>query len=426
MKYLWFLLVFFMVQAQAVDLHYEHVNVKEAIVALSTFLKMNVVIDESVKGFVSLNVKGLTQEQAFYTLLTAHSLVAIRKNNILLIMPQEKALHTLESDLKYTQKQAELMPLSTQVWKVHYAKSSELLKLIDSKNKLLSARGVVMADDRTNSVWVQDTAVRLKTIASLLKEFDKPVKQVLIKARIVNATVAKEFEIGARLGVSRPLHLSGTLEGANALAQGSSVADVALDQRLNFNMPATSLFKTPASVGLAVTELGHGVQLDMELSAMEQEHLLEVVASPRLIASHGQAALIESGTEIPYAQETKEGATNASFKKAVLRLKVTPQISDDHKVILTLEINQDKPGLQTTTGVVIDTQHMKTQLRLEDQQTIVVGGIYETVDEHTDDRVPVLSRIPLLGYLFRHKAMQHSRKELLIFITPEILHVDVD
>jgi type IV pilus assembly protein PilQ len=271
-------------------------------------------------------------------------------------------------------------------------------------------------------LWLQDTGVQLDEIKNLIKKLDVPVKQVLIEARVV--TVNKDFEdvIGIRFGVSNASHMSGTLEGANKIAGGTIPSAVPLAERLNFDAIAPVTTGNAASIGLALAKLGDGTLLDLELSALETEGRGEVISSPRLITGNQQAATIESGEEIPYQEATSSGATSVSFKKAVLSLKVTPQITPDNRVILDLIVNQDTASAQRFNGVpAILTKQIETNVLVNNGQTLVLGGIYKLDKTRAIVRIPFLGNIPVLGMLFRNKRNIIKHEELLIFITPKII-----
>jgi type IV pilus assembly protein PilQ len=287
------------------------------------------------------------------------------------------------------------------------------LFLQDKTSALLSLQGSVLADERTNRLWVQETPEQLIKIKRLVTQLDIPVRQVLITAKIVNLDKLHEKEFGVRFGLGRSQPLTGA-------AQEGTVS-----QGLNVDLPAELLFTNSARLGLSVAKVGGGILLDMELSAMQRENLLEVVASPRLIASHERSALIESGTEIPYQAETQGGGTTATFKKAVMSLEVTPHMMQNHQVLLSLDIRQDKPGVAMNGAQTIDTQHMQTQVIVQNGETVVVGGIQEKQTQTIIERVPILSDLPLIGKLFMRKALREDNKELLIFITPTILEAPV-
>lgn len=305
---------------------------------------------------------------------------------------------------------------------LQYAHADEIGKLLQDKNAaLLSKRGHAAVDVRTNSLWIREEASQFKNLRKLINKLDVPVKQVLIKAKIVNIDKNNQAAFGVRFGLTRSKRLSGTLKGATALANGEPVTKVPQAERLNFDLPAQFLFNRPASLGLAVAKLSNDFLLDLELSALEQEGVLEIVASPRLVATHARSAQIEAGAEIPYQEQLSGGGSSARFKKAVMSLQVTPRVISEDRILLALDIKQDKPGEKIGTGVVIETQHMQTQVLLRNNETAVIGGIQEKWREDLQIGVPILSHIPLLGRLFRYTRHVLKKKSLLIFITPTIL-----
>ena len=257
-----------------------------------------------------------------------------------------------------------------------------------------------------------------------MKRLDIPVKQVVIEARIVDVTKQCEDDLGISWGISKPTHLSGTLAGANQLAQGVAPANVTpLADRLNLDLAAlpTSGLQ-PASVGIALAKLGGGVLLDLELSALESVGNAEIIASPRLMTTNQQSALIESGQDIPYQQATSSGATAVAFKKAVLSLKVTPQITPDGKLLMDLLITQDADSGQRVQGVpIILTKSIQTNVLVNNGQTIVLGGIYKADKNNSIVRIPFLGGLPLVGHLFSRTQITSDNEELLIFITPRII-----
>jgi len=308
--------------------------------------------------------------------------------------------------------------------------------LSSGNNTLLSKRGSVSVDTRTNALWIRDTARNLKGIVHLIKRLDFPVKQVVIEARVV--TVEKKFErnLGAAFGISSPRHLSGTLKGANQLAQGISTANVTpIAQRLNFDLPAgNSIFGVKAqagSIALAALPIGGVTTLDLELSALEQEGIINLISTPRLITSNQYPAYIKTGEEIPYQESTSSGATSVAFKDAVLELKVTPQITPDNRIILNLTVSNNRAGIPIKLGkdnsaIPIATEEESSRVLLNDHQTVVLGGVYQQTKTKVVTRIPFLGRIPLLGYLFRRTINRTIKRELLIFLTPHIVHKPSD
>jgi type IV pilus assembly protein PilQ len=309
--------------------------------------------------------------------------------------------------------------LSASLIQINYAKAADLVLLIqDKQNSLLSSKGKVTADSRTNTLWIQDEESNLQEVRRLIKSLDVPVPQVLIEARIVE--VNKDFgqDMGIRWSLAKPGFTEEQAEGDNLPA-----ADVPLNKRLNLDLVALpASLASPATAGIALARLGDGILLDLELSALESEGRAELISSPRLITTNQQAAVIESGQEIPYQELTTSGATSVSFKKAVLSLKVTPQITPDGSILMDLQINQDTPSHKTFNGVpAIVTKEIHTNVLVNNGKTIVLGGIYRRDKNKVLNRVPFLGELPILGALFRNTQISLRNDELLIFITPKII-----
>ena len=290
-------------------------------------------------------------------------------------------------------------------------------------SSLLSSRGSVAVDERTNTLLVKDTAEILESIHRLIEVLDIPIKQVLIESRMVTVKDDVSEDLGIRWGITDQQGTKGTsgsLEGAGSIAGGIIPG---LDDRLNVNLPAA--VSNPTSIAFHVAKLADGTVLDLELSALEQENKGEIIASPRITTSNQKAAYIEQGVEIPYVQAASSGATTVEFKKAVLSLTLTPQITPDNKIILDLVITQNTRGetVQTPTGPAsaIDTQQIKTQVLADNGETIVLGGIYQQQVVSTVTKVPLLGDLPYMGVLFRNKSELNEKSELLIFVTPRIL-----
>jgi type IV pilus assembly protein PilQ len=346
-----------------------------------------------------------------------------------MLIDTKKSLDSMEeAELKSQQIIQKLEPVRSDLIQINYAKAADIAILIkDKQNSLLSERGKISVDARTNALWVQDTGTKIEEVRELIKQLDIPVKQVLIEARIVDVTKDFAQDLGIKWGVTKPVHLSGTLEGANQLQLPNGLANPALvpvASRLNLDLAAAPALPgaVPASVGIALARLGDNILLDLELSALESEGLAELISSPRLITTNQQAAVIESGEEIPYQESTSSGATAVAFKKAVLSLKVTPQITPDGKILMELQINQDRRSTQTFNGVpAIITKEIQTNVLVNNGQTIVLGGIYRQDKNKSFRRIPFLGSLPVVGPLFGNKQIILSNEELLIFITPRII-----
>ncbi len=292
--------------------------------------------------------------------------------------------------------------LQSQFFTLHYAKAKEVAAMLRGSDAgILSSFGRVIVDQRTNGVWVKDLPARVKDVRRFLQQIDVPLKQVLIKARIVAVDSNYQQQLGVTYGTR-------------------STKGLGLTAGLNMNMPITA--SATGVVRLALATLGDDQVLDMEIKALETTGHANLLSSPHLITANRQAAYIESGQEIPYQEKTSSGATNVAFKKAVLRLKVTPEIGANNRILLKLQVNQDKVSAIVVNGVpAIDTREVKTQLWVRNGQTIVLGGIYENNRYQQVERVPFLSAIPIIGKLFQSREIKNERKELLVFVTPQIV-----
>jgi type IV pilus assembly protein PilQ len=322
-----------------------------------------------------------------------------------------------------THKNKVTQPMHFELIHLKYAKATELAAMLkDKSNTLLSEQGAFNIDPRTNTLWLQDTAARIRVIHALIEQLDVPTKQVIIEARIVNINKNCAEDLGVRFGISKSTYLSGTLMGVNRAAQGDILTSIPIPERLNIDLSAIPLDASPASVGIALAKLSEHVLLDLELSALESEGQAKIVASPKLVATNQQPAVIESGEDIPYQEAMRSGATAVAFKKAVLRLKVTPQITPDGKLLMDLAINQDSDSGRRVQGVpIILTKLIETSVLVNNGQTIVLGGIYKQDRNNAISRVPFLGSLPIIGYLFSRKQVRIRNEELLIFITPRIM-----
>ncbi len=406
-----------------ISLNFQNISVRAVLQLLADFTKKNLVVSDGVTGNITLRLSQIPWDQALSIILKTRGLVKRQMGEVMLIAPSSEITSREKQELAQIQQSKALSPLLSELIQINYAKASDIAALINNKaNSMLSKRGRLSVDARTNSIWLQDTAINLDEVKDLIVKLDVPVRQVLIEARIVIVNKDIEENLGIRWGFSRPTSVSGTLEGANAMQGGTAAADVPLSQRLNVDLAAPLTTGTAATFGLALAQLGEGVLLDLELSALESEGKGEVISSPRLITANQQAASIEAGEEIPYQEAASSGATTIAFKKAVLSLMVTPQITPDNKIILDLAVNQDQPSAQRFNGVpAILTKQIETNVLVNNGQTIVLGGIYKQDTKEAVNRIPFLGSLPIVGALFRNKQNVVKREELLIFITPKII-----
>jgi len=411
-------------KGKRITLNFQNIKVRAVLQLLADFTGLNIVVSDKVQGAITLRLKRVPWDQALDIILKTQGLAKRNIGSVILIAPNKEIMAREAAELKANQQVTELEPLHADLLRVKYAKAVDLAKIITHKeNPVLSKRGSVTVDERTNSLYIQDTAKSLMRIRDLLQKLDIPVRQVLIEARVVTVDKNVEEELGVRFGLTRAKHVSGTLAGANDLVNNIPPEEVTpFTNRLNVDLPAVSVNNNVATLGIALARLGHGILLDLELSALESEGFGEVIASPRLITANQQSATIESGEEIPYQEATSSGATSVAFKKAVLSLQVTPQITPDNKIILALKVNQDRPSVQRFNDVpAIITKEIDTNVLVENGQTIVLGGIYMQTKNSDIARVPFLGSLPLVGGLFRNTSIQNKREELLIFVTPKII-----
>lgn len=408
-----------------ISLNFQNINIRAVLQLLADFTGINMVVSDQVHGEITLRLNDIPWDQALDIILTTQGLDKRTKDNVMLIDTKASMDKMEEDQLKSQQAIEKLEPIRSDLLQINYAKAADIALLVkDKQNSLLSERGKVSVDARTNTLWIQDTGTKIEEVRDLIKQLDVPVKQVLIEARIVEVTKDFSQDLGIRWGVSKPQHLSGTLAGANQLAQGVAPANVIpYTQRLNLDLianPASGVI--PASVGIALAKLGDNILLDLELSALESEGRAELISSPRLITINQQSAIIESGQEIPYQESTSSGATAVAFKKAVLSLKVTPQITPDSKILMDLQVNQDTPSPQTYLGVpAILTKQIQTNVLVNNGQTIVLGGIYKQDKNKSINRIPFFGELPVVGAFFRNTQVTLQNDELLIFITPKII-----
>ncbi|MDN4503941.1 type IV pilus secretin PilQ family protein [Alteromonadaceae bacterium BrNp21-10] len=406
-----------------ISLDFQDVPVRQVLQIIAQVNGFNLVTTDSVNGNVTISLSGVPWDQALDMILKIKGLGKRVEGNILLVAPSEELSAREAQALQSQQQVADLAPLKSATLQINYAKAAAIATILKStEGGILSSRGSVTVDDRTNMILVKDTAESIEQAQAMIEALDIPVKQVLIEARMVTVRDSVTEELGVRWGFSDQQDsdgFSGSLEGANSISNGVIPA---LADRLNVNLPVAN---AAGRFGVNIARLIDGTIIDLELSAMEQENKGEIIASPRITVANQHDAYIEQGTEIPYVQATSSGATSVEFKKAVLSLKVTPHITPDNRIILDLVVTQDTRGdtVSTSTGpaVAIDTQEISTQVLVENGETIVLGGIFQQNATNANTQVPLLGDIPFLGHLFKNTSEISERRELLIFVTPKII-----
>ncbi len=417
-------------QGKPISLNFQDIPVRTVLQIIADFNNLNLVTTDSVSGNITLRLDGVPWEQALDIILKVRGLDKRLDNNILLVAPADEIAAREKQQLESRNQVADLAPLYTEYLQINYAKASEVAALLSSDStKLLSPRGAVSVDERTNVLVVKDTADVISNVKRMLDILDIPVKQVVIEARMVTIDDGFDEALGVRWGVTKTdghgNGTSGTIEGNDGSGNNGSTSAITrpdIEDRLNVNLPVTNAAGTLA---FQVARLANGTLLDLELSALEKESKAEIIASPRVTTANQKPALIEQGTEIPYVESSSSGATSVTFKKAVLSLKVTPQITPDNRVILDLTVTQDTKGETVPTGtgdaVSINAQSITTQVLVNNGETLVLGGIYQQTIKSDVSKVPLLGDIPGLGYLFKKTTSENKKRELLIFVTPRIV-----
>jgi type IV pilus assembly protein PilQ len=434
---------------ERLTLNFQNIETRAVLQLLADASGQNIVVSDTVQGNVTLRLQNVPWDQALDIVLKTKGLDKRVTDNVIIVGPSEEIAAREKAELAARQDLQQLAPLRSEYLQVNYAKASDLAALIKSQgNSLLSQRGSVAVDERTNTLLLQDSAERLADVRRLVATLDIPIRQVLIEARI--AIVNDDFsrELGVRAGYTG-IRQNGT-NGVGIVSGSLEATDIGLASALGnlrssgspnpINVPvggdATRRYgvnlpvQSPAG-RLAFMVLGSDYIVDLELSAAQAEGRGEIVSSPRVITSNQREASIEQGVEIPYQEAASSGAATISFKKAVLALKVTPQITPDNRIILDLNVKKDSVGqvIVTSGGVnvpSIDTREISTQVLVNDGQTVVLGGILETERRDSETKVPYLGDVPVLGRLFKTTRKENDKRELLIFVTPKILREGVN
>ncbi len=424
---------------EKLSLNFQNIEVRAVLQLIADFTGLNLVASDTVTGNVTLRLKSVPWDQALDIVLRTKGLAMRQMGNVLLVAPAEEIASREKADLEATQQIKSLEPLRTELIQVNYAKASDLATLLKAQeSSMLSERGSVSIDERTNTLLVQEINSKIVEIRKLVAKLDIPIRQVLIESRVVIANDSFTKNIGVRFGGTvvdagsdGMVGLTGGASGNDAMinsaigniANGGTSSPVslpALSDRLAVNLPVTA----PAGqIGLGI--LGPDYLIDLELSAMQKEGQGEVLSNPRVITGNQKEAIIEQGVEIPYQQASSSGATAVSFKKAVLSLRVTPQITPDDRVIMDLAINKDSVGTIYANVPSINTREIVTQVLVNNGETVVLGGILEQETRKDVTKVPFFGDLPVLGALFRNTTNRDDKEELLIFITPRILKNDL-
>jgi type IV pilus assembly protein PilQ len=423
-------------RGEKLSLNFQNVEVRAVLQVIADFTGLNIITSDTVSGNLTLRLKDVPWDQALDIVLQAKGLDMRKNGSVIWIAPKDELLTKEKLELEQKAQIAELEPLKTESFQLNYQKA-DAFKLVfgldgagDGKNRILSKRGSAVIDPRTNQVFVTDIPAKLDEIRKLVQKTDIASRQVLIEARLVEADDKFSRNLGAKLSFGRvgkadggTIGVGGQLVEPTNIAPNTAFPGPAQMSTTAVNLPALGINGNSAgSLALTLFNAAATGFIGLELSALEADGKGKIISSPRVVTADRQLALIEQGEELPYQQATSSGATSVEFKKANLKLEVTPQITPDGNVILMVDVSKDSRGASTPGGLAINTKHVKTNVQVENGGTVVLGGIYTQEDRDDLTQVPFLGDIPVLGNLFKTKARVSNKTELLIFLTPKIIN----
>ncbi|MEC7728530.1 MAG: type IV pilus secretin PilQ [Pseudomonadota bacterium] len=413
------------------SLNFQDIEVRSVLQLIADFTGLNLVASDTVGGSITLRLQNVPWDQALDLILKTKGLDKRQIGNVLLVAPADEIAAREKLELETNKQIAELAPVRLDIIQVNYAKAADIVSLIKEDEELISDRGFVSSDVRTNTISVRETAEKLEEIRRLVSTWDVPVRQVSIEARIVRAQTNVAENLGVRWGGA-----AYDINGDNIVSIGGGL-DGVQDARDSAATPGSFQTSFPGALAVDLGVSGEGASsfaigwgsddflVDLELSALESDGQAEVVSQPRVVTADRQTASIKSGEEIPYQQASSSGATSVSFKEAVLSLEVTPQITPDDKIIMDLVVNQDSRG-EVTAGIPsINTNEVTTQVLVGNGETVVLGGIFQSEVATQTTKTPFLGDIPYIGRIFKRTEHIDERSELLIFITPKIIKNDL-
>jgi type IV pilus assembly protein PilQ len=426
---------------EKLSLNFQNIEVRSLLQVIADFTNFNIVTSDSVTGAVTLRLKDVPWDQALDIVLQAKGLGMRKTGNVIWIAPKDEIASKEKLDLESRAAIQSLEPVRTQSFQLNYTKAADIAAQLTAGTgaaRMLSTRGSVIAEPRTNQVFVTDISSRLEQVQQLISKLDIAVRQVLIEARIVEASDTFGRSLGVRLGGSdlrgvrggdagygvggsNRLALGGTYNAVSATT-GESTNTLDTTNTTFVNLPAIGQGGfTPSSFAISLFSAAANRFLNLELSALEADGKGKLVSSPRIVTADQTKAMIEQGTEFPYQQATSSGATSVAFRRATLKLEVTPQITPEGNIILDLDINKDSRGETTAAGIAINTKHIKTQVLVENGGTVVIGGIFELTESENEAKVPLLGDLPAVGNLFKTKTRSSNKQEMLVFITPKMI-----
>jgi type IV pilus assembly protein PilQ len=413
-----------------ISLNFQNVEITTLLQVFAEFTGLNLVATDSVKGQVTVRLTDVPWPQALQIVLQSKGLASRQDGRVLWVAPQGEWAQREKMQLEAQAALESVSPVQTMSMRLQYARATDVAQRLQGAGsggggRWLSSRGSVLAEPRTNQLFISDLPQRLTEVQIMLTQLDIPVRQVLIEARIVEADDQFGQSLGVRLGagLAMPLRVN---QRANTLALGAGNAETGAGVVTGnqVKLPAGSAgqtLNTPANFAVSLFNAAADRFINVEISALEADGRGKVVSRPRVVTADQTKALIEQGTELPYQTASASGATSITFRKANLKLEVTPQITPDGSVVLEVDVNRDSVGQLTPAGFAINTKHVKTQVRVEDGGTVVLGGIFEETDRNNEAKVPGLGDVPGLGWLFKNRDKAQRKSELLIFLTPRVM-----
>lgn len=425
-------------QGEKLSLNFQNIDVRAVLQVIADFTDFNIITSDTVAGNVTLRLKDVPWDQALDIILQAKGLDMRKNGNVIWIAPRDELAAREKLQLESMQQIADIEPLRTESFQLNYHKAKAVFDFLKNKDQtILSKRGAVIVDERTNKLFVTDSGHRLDDLRRLIAEIDVPARQVMIEARIVEAEDNFTKSLGARLGFHDTAGTGYRLGGGpNRFTFGGGLPDTGFhtgqigtpipsftNDSLGVNLPASITGKQAGQFSFVLFNSAATKFLNLEVSALEADGKGKIISSPRVVTADQIEALIEQGVEIPYQQATSSGATSVSFRKANLALKVKPHITPDGRVNLVVDVNKDTPNtrLATGSGLAIDTKHVKTEVLVDNGGTVVIGGIYTQDESTVTDRVPFFGDLPYVGFLFKRTDRKDNKTELLVFITPKII-----
>lgn len=430
---------------EKLSLNFQNIEVRSLLQVIADFTNFNVITSDSVNGAITLRLQDVPWDQALDIILQSKGLGMRKTGNVLWIAPKDEINAKEKLDLESAAALQSLEPLRTQSFQMNYTKAAEVAAQLTAtgsggtagaSSRLLSPRGSVISEARTNQLFVTDVASKLEQVQQLITKLDIPVRQVLIEARIVEASDTFGKSLGVKLGGTDLRAQQGgdggySLGNGNRVAFGTNYGNAVATSGAGGTVDVNGAFVNlpavgqngydPATFALSIFSSAANRFLNLELSALEADGKGKVVSSPRVVTADQIKALIEQGTELPYQVASSSGATSIAFRKANLKLEVTPQITPDGSIILMLDVNKDTVGQSTSAGFAINTKHIQTQVLVENGGTVVIGGIFELIESNNETKVPLLGDLPAVGNLFKSRSRIANKQEMLVFITPKVI-----